>query len=163
MDWLWEKGKMRIRTSILLALSLGSAIVSSSAIAQEQTIANSNGALASYDVKREVTLTGTVLALTPTAQIAPLGAHVTLQTSGGAMDVHLGDARLLTANHFHIQNGDSLRIIGETVSYGRQTQFVARIVQKGTQSLAVRSVSGIPLTYMAPRNGTQAKSQTGVL
>jgi hypothetical protein len=148
---------------ILLALSLGCALVSGSAIAQEQAIVNSNAALNSYDVKREVTLTGTVQAFTPAAQTAPLGAHVMLQTNSGVVDVHVGDARLLAANHFTIQNGDSLRIIGETVAFGKGTQFVARVVQKGTQVLAVRSVSGIPLTYMAPRNGTQAKSQAGAL
>jgi ABC-type uncharacterized transport system YnjBCD ATPase subunit len=79
------------------------------------------------------------------------------------VDVHLGDARLLAANHFTIQNGDSLRIIGENVAYGKGTIFVARIVQKGAQALAVRSVRGIPLSYMAPRNGAAQKPQGGVL
>ena len=92
-----------------------------------------------------------------------LARTLVVHTSNGIVDVHLGDARLLAANHFTIQSGDSLRIIGETVAYGNGTQFVARIVQKGTQVLAVRSVRGIPLTYMAPRNGAQAKSQGGAL
>lgn len=118
---------------------------------------------ASYDVKREATIIGTVRSFTAAAQAAPLGAHATLQTSAGILDVHLGDGRLLAANHFTIQAGDTLRIIGENVAYGNRTQFVARLVQKGTQALEVRSVRGIPLSYMAPRGSGLSKTQGGVL
>jgi len=117
----------------------------------------------SYDLKREGTLVGTVIAYTLSLTAPPLGAHVTLQTAGGVVDVHLGDARLLTANHFNIQTGDTLRIIGENVTFGNTTQFLARIVQKGTQALAVRSERGIPVRYVAPKNGGESKSQGGVL
>ena len=79
------------------------------------------------------------------------------------MDVHLGDARVLTANHFNIQAGDTLRIIGENVASGTASPFLARIVQKGTQALAVRSERGIPVRYAAPKNGSESKSQGGVL
>ncbi|HKN23727.1 MAG TPA: hypothetical protein VJX72_02685 [Candidatus Acidoferrum sp.] len=159
--WHMRKGATFLILSLTLSLVAG--LSCRSIIGQEHANANTNAGLASYDVKREVTLTGTVLAFIPTSQVAPLGAHLTLQTRSGALDVHLGDARFLAANHFTIQSGDSLRIIGETVTYGKGTQFVARVVQKGTQALAVRSVAGIPLTYMAPRDGTQPKSQGGSL
>ncbi len=132
-----------------------------SASAQEQTKVSANADLAVYEVKREVTLFGKVLAFTATAEVAPLGAHVMLQTSAGVVDVHLGDSRLLAANHFTIRSGDSLRIIGEPVAYAKGSQFVARIVQNGTQVLSVRSIRGIPLTYMAPRNGAHANSPGG--
>ncbi len=146
-----------------LILSLVAGLSCRPIIGQEHGSASTNAMLASYDVKREVTLTGTVVAFIPASQIAPLGAHLTLQTRSGVLDVHLGDVRFLAANHFAIQSGDSLRIIGETVTYGKGTQFVARVVQKGTQALAVRSVAGIPLMYMAPRDGTQPKSPGGPL
>jgi len=116
-----------------------------------------------YDLNREGTLIGTVIAYTLSSATPPMGAHVTLQTAGGVVDVHLGDARLLTASHFSIQAGDTLRIIGENVSFGNSTQFVARIVQKGTQALAVRTVRGIPVRYAAPKNGGESKPQGGVL
>jgi len=116
-----------------------------------------------YDLKREGTLVGTVIAYTASSTAPALGTHVTLQTTGGAVDVHLGDARLLTANHFNIQSGDTLRIIGENVAFGSAAPFLARIVQKGTQALAVRSERGIPVRYVAPKNGGESKSQGGVL
>ncbi len=152
---------MRARCLITIAMAAG--IFCDAAIAQEKTGANAIAGLAAYDVKRETTLIGTVQAYTPAAQAPPLGPHVALRTSSGVVDVHLGEARLLAANHFTITSGDTLRIIGESVAYGNGTQFVARIVQKGAQTLAVRSVRGIPLSYMAPRDGTQVKAQGGVL
>lgn len=154
---------MRMRTRSWVTIVMAAGMFAGVAAGQEKTIARANAGLKAYNVERETTLIGTVQAYTPGAQTAPLGAHVTLQTSGGVVDVHLGDARLLAASHFNIQSGDALRIIGENVAFGKGTQFVARIIQKGTQVLAVRSVRGIPLSYMAPRAGVQSKTQGGVL
>jgi hypothetical protein len=100
----------------------------------------------SYNTSRETALTGTVIKYTESSSVAPLGAHVTLQTSGGVVDVHLGNAQLLAANHFSFSAGDSVRIIGENVASGTNLQFVARVIQKGNQSLTVRSTRGFPLS-----------------
>lgn len=154
---------MQMRTRKWLTIVMAAGMFAGVAMGQEKTLASATARPRAYDVNRETTLIGTVQAYTPDAQTAPLGAHVTLQTSSGVMDVHLGDARLLAASHFTIQSGDTLRIIGENVAYGKGTQFVARIVQKGTQVLTVRSVRGFPMSYMAPRAGAQSKTQGGVL
>jgi len=155
---------MRIARKFLsvLALACGACALLASGQQPATTRASTPIDLSAYSVSRETTLTGTVASFTPVAQTIPLGPHLTLQTSNGVIDVHLGDARLLIANHFSIHVGDSLRIIGEPLSYGEGTQFVARILQKGAQVLAVRSPRGIPLSYMPPRNATQTKSQAGV-
>jgi hypothetical protein len=134
----------------LTAISL----VGGSALAQEKAAAPSAQA-SGYDVARESTVVGTVISYTPTAKTAPLGAHVVIQTSSGNLDVHLGDARYLRANHFTINNGDTLRIIGENLSFSTGTQFVARIVQDGNTALQVRSIRGLPLSYAAPRTSKQ--------
>jgi hypothetical protein len=114
----------------------------------------------SYDVSRETVLEGTVVRYTPSASTKPLGAHVTVQTSSGLVDVHLGNAKLLSANHFSLAAGESLRITGENVGYGTTMQFVARVVQKGNQTLAVRSTRGFPLS---PGNKPGTHSQVGAL
>jgi hypothetical protein len=123
----------------------GAILFSATASAQQkaQIVPQKNQA---YDVSRESVLQGTVLTYTAAATAAPLGAHVTVQTSAGVVDVHLGNAQLLTANHFSLSSGDSVRITGENVAYGTSTQFLARVIQKGNQALAVRSVRGFPLT-----------------
>jgi hypothetical protein len=154
---------MRILKSSFLIMGLAAGIFVGAASAQEKTNANARPGPTAYDLGREMNLIGTVQTFTTAAQTPPLGAHVILQTTSGLVDVHLGDARLLAANHFIIQNGDTLRIVGEVVAYGKGTQFVARIVQKGTQVLAVRSLRGIPLSYMAPRDASGNKAHGGVL
>jgi len=152
---------MPMRSLITIVMAAG--VFSGVALGQEKTPGYPKAGLAAYDTRLETTLVGTVLTYTPSAQQTAHGAHLMLQTGAGVAVVHLGDARLLAANHFVIQSGDTLRIIGESVAYGDGSQFVARIVQKGAQALAVRTVRGIPLSYMAPRDGAQSKPQGSVL
>jgi hypothetical protein len=114
-----------------------------------------------YDVKRESDVVGTVVAYAASAKAAPFGARATVQTNSGVVEVHLGDPRLLAANHFSIETGDTLRIVGEPFITGNASLFVARIVQKGTQALAVRTARGFPIPYVAPRN-SQSAAHRGV-
>ena len=104
---------------------------------------------AAYDVRRESVLQGTVVSFVANSTTAPFGAHVVLQTSSGEVDVHLGDARLLASKNLALNPGDALKITGENLAFGSATQFVARLVQKGQQAVAVRSVRGFPLKPLA--------------
>lgn len=149
-----------IRALSLVLLSLS--FFGGTALAQESATVPSRPA-AGYDLQREGTVVGTVVSYTQASTTPPLGAHVILNTSSGNLDVHVGDPRLLQANHFNIQAGDTLRIVGEAVNFGKGTQFVARIVQNGTQAIQVRSIRGIPLSYAAPRNESNNNKQGGIL
>ena len=113
----------------------------------------------SYELSREVSLQGTVVSFTQNSAAPPLGPHVVVQTGSGQIDVHLGDARLLQANHLALTAGDSIHVIGEDVPYGAGIQFFARILQKGSQTLALRSTRGFPLRPV-PKAG---KAEAGVL
>ncbi len=152
---------MRMRM-MSLWIVVGATLFCCTVMGQERTSQTPIGSSA-YDLKREGTIVGTVIAYTEFSTTPPLGAHVTLQTTSGVVDVHLGNARLLTANHCNIQPGDTLRIIGENVAFGGAAPFLARIVQKGTQALAVRSERGIPVRYVPPKNSGESKPQGGVL
>jgi len=114
---------------VTLWIVVGIALFCCTAVGQEkvpQTPVRSSG----YDLKREGTLVGTVVAYTQSSTTPPLGAHVTLQTTGGVVDVHLGDARLLTANNFNIHTGDTLRIIGENVAFGSAAPFLRELCRR---------------------------------
>jgi len=115
-----------------------------------------------YDVKRESDVVGTVVAYTVNSKMAPFGARATVQTSSGVIEVHLGDPRLLAANHFSIATGDTLRIVGENLGAGNTNLFVARILQKGTEALAVRTSRGFPIPYVAPPSNQSAAARRGV-
>ena len=149
------------RTKCILALLLLTSLWPRAAAAQQAPTPAS--APAAYDVKRERTVLGTVVAYTQTPQAPPFGARAAPETSSGTVEVHLGDPNFLAANPFAIQPGDSLRIVGEAVAYGTGSQFVARIVQKGTRALMVRTVRGFPLSYAAPRSNLNSKPQGGAL
>jgi hypothetical protein len=111
-----------------------------------------------YDPSREVSVQGSVISHSETSTVAPFGSHVTLQTSAGVLDVHLGDARLLESNHVTLAEGDTIRVIGESVAFASGTQFLARLIQKGNQTLVLRSSQGFPL-----RPATKSANQQGAL
>lgn len=131
----------------------------SASVAAQQKTQSAPQQMRSYDVSREVSLQGTVVSFAENSSTAPLGPHVVIQTASGQVDVHLGDARLLKANRFTLVAGDSVRVIGESVPYGAGSQFFARVVQKGSQTLVLRSSRGFPLRPAAKAG----KSEAGVL
>jgi hypothetical protein len=113
-----------------------------------------------YDVSRESVLQGSVIKFTPESAVAPLGAHVTVQTASGPVDVHIGNPKILDKNQFTLAAGDNIRVVGENLPYGNGTQFFARVIEKGSQSIAVRGTRGFPLR---PVNTSAAKPKGGVL
>jgi hypothetical protein len=142
-------------------LLLCSALLAASANAQRTANVAVKTAVnhSTYDLLHEQSLQGTVVSFTPNSTTPPIGAHVVVQTSTGAtVDVHLGSARFLTANHMTVTPGSSIRIIGESVPYAGGTVFLARLVQEGTQVVAVRSTTGMPLWRGGLRGSTLAQS-----
>jgi len=133
--------KLKIR------LSLGSAVIagvllSASFVGAQQQQAAAAHANATYDASRETTLTGKVLSYSAESSVPPIGAHVSIQTAYGPVDVHIGSAKILEQNHFTLAAGDSVRITGEVISIGQSMTFAARIIENGTQSVTVRNTKG---------------------
>jgi hypothetical protein len=98
-----------------------------------------------YNIANDVSLQGTVLKYTENSQTPPIGVHVLLQTASGNVDVHLGDARLLHLAKLSIAPGANVRFVGQMSTAGQNSVFLARLVQRGTQVVAVRSDHGLPL------------------
>lgn len=132
-------------------------------VSAQQKVQDTSQRNPAYSVARETPLQGTVVSYTPSSPVAPLGPHVVLQTASGEVDVHLGNAKLLEVNHFSISAGDPIRILGESIPFGNGTQFVARVIQKGNQSLVLRSARGFPLRPMANSASKAGNSLAGVL
>ena len=113
----------------------------------------------SYDTRRETLLEGTVLSYTGDSRLPPIGAHVTVQTSSGTVDVHLGPESYLLSNHFSLSPGDSVRFVGVSITTSQGTVFLARMAQKGDQSIAVRSSNGFPRATAFARTLPQAQHE----
>jgi hypothetical protein len=137
-------------------------LLCSSAVWAQQSTQRGLPQTQSSDLSREVSLLGTVIKYEPASDKPPIGAHLLLQTASGQVDVHLGNAKVLEANHLTLAPGDSVRILGETRALGDTTYFAARIVQKGTQAVAVRSSRGFPLTPASTLTPSQKDALRGV-
>jgi hypothetical protein len=107
-----------------------------------------------YDVTRESVLQGMVVEYFPASSAAPFGAHVLLQTSTGNVDVNLGNSKLLEANHISLTAGDSVTVVGENLFSSNRTIFAIRTLQKGSQSVTLRSKHGMPLVNTTVPNKT---------
>jgi hypothetical protein len=118
--------------------------------------------LRTYNASREISLVGTVVKFETASAVPPMGAHATIQTASGQVDVHLGNAKVLDANQLVLHAGDNVRIIGEPMALGEGTYFAARIVQKGTQAVAVRNAKGFPLSPASTLTPAQKKALRGV-
>jgi hypothetical protein len=152
--------KSTIRIASLMLLLVCALAICLSALAQQST--QSVVRLpATYDVSREGSLVGTVVKFDAASATPPIGAHLLLQTSSGQVDVHLGNAKLLQASHLELNAGDNVRIVGENLSLGDTTFFAARIMQKGTQAVAVRNSKGFALTPASALTHAQLEALRG--
>ena len=107
---------------------------------------------AAYDVTREVVVQGTVLTYSENSTSRPNGVHVTVLTPTGPVDVHLGQSSYLRANHFSLTTGDTVRFVGAMSSAATGRVLLARIAQKGSQAIAIRSTQGFLLATGATRS-----------
>jgi len=116
-----------------------------------------------YDATQETVVEGTVLSYTAESATPPIGAHLILQTAAGAIDVHLGAARFLQANNFSLATGDSVRVVGVKSDTRQGAVFLVRVIQKGGQSLVLRTANGAPLFVARTRalGAQKAQQQEG--
>jgi hypothetical protein len=142
------------RSRILIGCSIF-LLAASAASAQKRPVRQTATA---YDLSRETLLEGTVLSFTEAPATPPVGARVTVQTTSGAVDVLLGPPSFLKASQFMLAPGDSVKIAAARVQLrpdpsGQRPAgvFVARVIQKGNQSLVLRSPRGSPLWLAGAR------------
>jgi hypothetical protein len=135
---------MKLRFISFSAVLCVSALLASES-ANAQVRSQKVNATASANLASETILQGTILKYTPNSSVAPLGAHITVQTSSGPVDVHIGNEQFLKLNNFNIAEGNAIKLSGHSKLVGTNTVFFARLLSQGNQTLAVRSESGMPL------------------
>ncbi len=116
-----------------------------------------------YAAAHETVLEGTVVSYTAESSAPPIGAHLLLQTASGPVDLHLGASSFLQANHFSLAKGDSVRVIGMNSPTRHGSVFLVRVIQKGGQSLTLRTTKGTPLSLAGGRAMRLQKSQQQVV
>jgi len=91
--------KSKNRLLLLLFMLAGSLALCLSLDAQ-QAMPSDALLLRTYNASREISLVGTIVKYETASTAPPMGAHVTIQTATGQVDVHLGNAKVLEADHF---------------------------------------------------------------
>jgi hypothetical protein len=114
-----------------------------------------------YNATQETVVEGTVLSYTAESATPPIGAHLVLQTAASAIEVHLGAASFLQANHFSLAKGDSVRVVGVSCATRQGTVFLVRVIQKGRQSLVVRTANGALLSRARALGAQRVQQQEG--
>ena len=131
---------------------------------QKGASAVAHGRVSAYDVTRESALQAVVLEYNATSSTPPFGAHVLLQTTAGTVDAHLGNSKVLEAKHVSLSAGDSIRVVGENLTFNNGTIFAIRTLQKGSQTVTLRSKNGMPLvnTTVPNKTGNAVAQPAGV-
>jgi len=152
---------MRVNKTLFLSTVLSAAALSSAPYSGAQEKAAPVPQIShAYDVTRESVVQGTVISYTAASAVAPIGPHAKVQTAAGVVDVHLGNAQLLKQNDVFLASGDAVSIVGETMNFASSPVFVARVLRKGSQTVTLRNLNGIPMLAKPPA-GAHARSIAG--
>ena len=143
---------MKFRITILsICTAFAASLALSVGVRAQQPRSPTTSRNVAYNPRNETILQGTVLAYTENSSLPLRGAHATVQTPAGAVDVHLGPASYLRANHFSLAPGESIRVVGALSRQGKDTVFLARAAQSTGRTIAIRSTRGFLLARSAPR------------
>src|SRR5271157_318583 len=110
----------------------------------------------SYDISKEVTLSGTVSALI--AKPAPgmmWGAHLMLQTASGKVDASLGRWALEGKGALSVTPGQQVEVTGVMTTLRDKEVFVARTVKVNGKVYTMRNERGIPLSPQARKRAAE--------
>ncbi len=99
-----------------------------------------------YDPDTVTTLRGTISTVTvvPARGGRKGGVHVTLQSDGQAMDVHLGPTWFLQQEGFQPAKGDSVEVTGSVVETDGSRFLIAREIKTAEKTLKLRDEQGMP-------------------
>ncbi len=119
-------------------------------LAQSSTSSSSGRGSRNYNPATETNVQGTVEeVIQTTGQQGWSGVHVSLKTSQGIYEVHVGPASYLSAQHFTISKGDSLEVTGSRTKMNNKDVLIARQITKEGKTLTLRDEQGYPKWSMA--------------
>ena len=97
-----------------------------------------------YDPATVTTVAGTVEQVEKIARGNHNGVHLTLTTSAGSVQVHLGPDFYLDKQAVKIAKGDQVEVTGSKVTFQGSPAIIAQTVKKGDAVLTLRDAAGVP-------------------
>lgn len=71
-----------------------------------------------------------------------MGSHLMLDTSQGAILIHLAPARVMRSQQFRFATGDRIEIVGAKVNFHGQDGVIAREITRENETLVIRDPGG---------------------
>jgi hypothetical protein len=133
----------RIETGLCVLATLVISLLAVSVYANESVAPKRTVVASNYDLKREVTLQGTIQSLV--AKPAPgslMGAHLMVSTAQGTVDAHIGNHVLGGKRPASFASGQSVKLVGIMTTFGGQNVFLVRTIQMGNSTITVRNERG---------------------
>lgn len=98
-----------------------------------------------YDARAEHVVKATVAGIkTHESVLGYQDMHVTLTTTVGEMEVHLGPVSYLAKRGFDLKAGDEIVVTGCKTTWEDKPVIVARNLKTGDRSLTLRNMKGKP-------------------
>jgi DNA/RNA endonuclease YhcR with UshA esterase domain len=100
-----------------------------------------------YDPKKEVTIKGVITEIKDySCPISgAVGAHITLKTGDGLIEVHVAASKFLQQYGIRFNVGDSIQATGNLIEFNGKPAFLPRVIVVGTDSYFLRDPKGNPL------------------
>ena len=104
-----------------------------------------------YDVKTEVTLTGTVEDVMQVPGTSAMsGTHLSLKTKSETIHVHLGPTAFVGKQEITFAKGDAVAVTGSRMKGDGFEAILARTVKRGNKVITLRDKNGMPRWGMRP-------------
>jgi len=118
--------------------------------------------LFSYDVNREVTLSGTVSSVLAKPSPGMLwGSHLLLATGSGEVDASLGMWGLQGRGAISVEAGQQIEMTGVMKTIRNRQVFMARTVKVQERIYAIRNKHGVPVPPQSRERISQKTDQEG--
>jgi hypothetical protein len=103
-----------------------------------------------YDASKETKIQGSITKINA-VNTGFAGTHVKLESSEGAVDVHLGAGPAADPARLGLSVGQSVEITGMMATVGGRNVFLARTLVEGDRTITLRNEHGIPVRAVMPQ------------
>lgn len=133
---------MKAILCVCALLSMSAPAMSSSSTEQTAPVTKNAAFRPGYDASKEVELAGTVGGISVRSKAGqPSGAYLTISTSRGWVDAHLGSFALRGGQPVSVHPGEQVTVVG-VMSAANPSILLARTVRTSTKTFAIRNEHG---------------------
>jgi hypothetical protein len=105
-----------------------------------------------YDVRQEVTLTGTVSSVLEKAAPGMIwGSHLVIDTLSGKVDASLGRWGLVGTDALRVTPGQQVEVTGVMKTFNEKDVFLVRTVKVNGRAYAIRNERGVAISPQSRR------------